>query len=140
MADGRWFSPFSFPPSSAMPSALDGLAFDALKFGDALLGPLPWSERVSIGRPLLVASPSGAPRWAFPPKLPGGPTAAGLFFGFQLQPTQLTADSPIAVRLRPERLSPFKTARSVVPPTSSLRSGAEEHEPDDAEDQYRQPG
>jgi len=34
----------------------------------------------------------------------------------------------------------LKTARFVVPPTSSLRSDAEEYEPDDAEDQYRQPG
>ena len=89
---------------------LDGMASDALKFGDAVRGPsaavAEGEHWATIVRRVAVRSPS----WAFPPRLPGGRTAAGPFFASRT--AWLTADA-------------------------GYRSGAEEHEPDEAEDQHR---
>jgi hypothetical protein len=56
-----------------------GMASDPLiDFGDALLGPLTVGEGERWATIACRAAVRG-PRWAFPPRLPGGPTVAGLF-------------------------------------------------------------
>jgi hypothetical protein len=82
---------------------LDGGGFRGIEFGDALLGPLPdrrgW-HWATIACRVTVQSP----RWAFPPRLPGGPTAAGHFFAilnYQEDRWQcLPADSATSMQLR----------------------------------------
>jgi hypothetical protein len=54
------------------------VAFDPIDFGDALLGPLPIGEGEHWATIACRVAVRG-PRWAFPPRLPGGSTAAGPF-------------------------------------------------------------
>src|SRR5450631_1227155 len=60
------------------------MASDALKFGDAMRAPLARSERVSIGRPLFVASPYGAHVGRFLPDCPVAERPPGLFLRCKL--------------------------------------------------------
>src|SRR5450432_3794481 len=98
------------------------MASDALKFGDAMRSPSGsvgegehWATTV---RRVAVRSP----RWAFPPRLPGGPTAAGSFLRFELLGRSLRwwclpADSatPTQIRIR----EPIGSS----PCESSMRAG-----------------
>jgi hypothetical protein len=90
------------------------MASDALKFGDAMRGPsasvAEGGHWATIVRRVAVRNP----RWAFPPRLPGGRTAG--------------------------RRALFRDSNSLADSRRGYRSGAEEHEPDDPEDQNRKPG
>jgi hypothetical protein len=61
-----------------MPSAFGWGGFRRIEFGDALPGPLPVGEGEHWATIACRVTVRG-PRWAFPPRLPGGPTAAGPF-------------------------------------------------------------
>jgi hypothetical protein len=81
---------------------LDGVAFDALNSATRCwaLCPIGEGEHWAIACRVTVRSP----RWAFPPRLLGGPTAAGHFFAilnYQEDRWQcLPADSATSMQLR----------------------------------------
>jgi hypothetical protein len=81
---------------------LDGVAFDALNSATRCWA-LCRSERVSTGRPLLVASPSGAHVGRFLPDCPVAPRLPGLFCDLNYQEDRwqcLPADSATSTQLR----------------------------------------